>query len=113
MSTDPEKIISLTELQNEIAGQVEINGQKFKVRRFNVGEYQAVLRGQRQDDPDAKLETSVQLIGKVTAMPIEQVRELQPVVMEAIVTLATQGIEAVEALLPNVPSPEQSSTSPG
>lgn len=115
MPTDSGKILDLRALQHEIAGRVELADGVHEVRKLNVAQYQATLAIDHQGDPSAALEASVQLVAEIVpGLPVERVRQLPPAVLAAIIALATQGVAAVEALLPNAPSPENpSSTSPG
>lgn len=113
MPTPASKVIDLRSIQNEIAGRIELNEGAHDVRRLNVGQYQAAMAiGQ---DGQTALDVSVQLVTEIVpTLPEAQVRKLPPQALAAIIALASQGIEAVEALLPNAPSPENpSSTSPG
>lgn len=109
MSAD--KVIDLRSLQNAIAGKVELNDGVHDVRRFNAAQYQLAVKPIL--DPDESIERSVQLVREcVPTLPEAVVRTLPPPALIAIVTLASQGIEAVGKLFPNVESPE-GSPSPG
>lgn len=111
---DDTKPIDLRSLQNAIAGTVELNGGVYQVRKLNVVQYKAALAIHRATDPDVMMDGTVQLVAEITGMPVADVAMLPGEVLAAIIALAMQGVEAVEALLPNAASPESSSsTSPG
>jgi tRNA U55 pseudouridine synthase TruB len=110
-----DKVIDLRSLQNEIAGKIELNDGVHEVRRLNVGQYQAAMRINLEQitDPATALELSIDIASEVVpTLSREQVAQLAPAVLTAIVAFASQGIDAVERLFPNVRSPEPP-TSPG
>lgn len=111
MSIDNGKVIDLRTLQNAIAGKIELNEGVHDVRKFTAEQYQLAIRP--AVDPDENIERTVQLVlGCVPTLEEAQVRKFDAAVLTAIVTLASQGVDAVEKLFPNAESPEPP-TSPG
>lgn len=108
---DTSKVIDLRSLQNAIAGKIELNEGVHDVRKFTGEQYQLALA--ITADPAENVERIVRLVSEsVPTLPEMQVRKLGPEVWSAIIALASQGIDAVEKLFPNVTSPE-TSTPPG
>lgn len=111
MSNDNGKVIDLRSLQNAIAGKVELNEGVHDVRRFNAEQYQAALT--LSADPQQAIERTVRLVLECApTIPEAIARKLNPEALTLIITLASQGIDAVEKLFPNAAGPGPS-TSPG
>lgn len=109
--SDNGKVLDLRSLQNAIAGKIEIKEGRHDVLRFNAEQYQIALN--LQTDPMLAIERTVALVVEIVpTLTVEQVRKQDPLVLQAIITLASQGIAAVEKLFPNAASPE-TSTFPG
>lgn len=112
MSSDNGKVIDLRAIQNPIAGKVQLSDGVHEVRKFNAEQYQLAMR-LTGADPEAILDLSVKLVAEsMPTVPIAQVQKFGPELLTTLITLASQGVEAVEAAFPNAGSPEPP-TSPG
>jgi hypothetical protein len=107
--SDSPKVVSLTRLRDPIAGLVEINDERYEVRKYSGFEYQrAALLGEAT--PVTEL---YDLVRKVApTMPEDVVLSLDRDLCLVVLGVASQGIAVVERLLPNAVSPE-APTSPG
>lgn len=111
---DNGKILSLTALQEEIAGVVELYGVRHNVRAISSGQQQRIVRFQKNPDAEGYLDLAMEICCEVLDPPLprEAVEKWSAKARDAVVALASRGIEAVEEAFPNAVSPEPS-TSPG
>lgn len=108
--TSDKKVVSLTQLRDPVAGHVELDGTTYAVRKLTGGQYER-LSAMTADSPAVDAYNLVQEI--VPDLPDEVRLALDKDLVAVIMTLASNGIKAVEALFPNGKSPETRSTSPG
>lgn len=109
-----DKALDLRGLKNQIAGTIQLDDEHTHVVLKLNGEQYQLLTLEGADEATAVAHV-YQVAGEcVPSLGLAGAKQLHKDVIKAIITLAGQGIEAVEALFPNVKSPESgNSTSPG
>jgi hypothetical protein len=107
--SDNVKVLSISSLRQPVAGIVEIDGERYPVRKYTGLQYQRAA-ALSPASPVTELYGLVQEV--VPALPAPALLALDREQVEAILLLANQGIAAVERLFPNALSPEPP-TSPG
>lgn len=108
MSTRPK--VSITQLRDPIAGVVEIDGIEYEVRKFTGHQFQTI----EAMTAETSAMVAYDLVKEIASTIPDSVRlALDKDMIGAIMTLAGNGIEAVQALFPNAKSPATASTSPG
>lgn len=113
MST-PKKILRLDLIESPIAGTLELaNGDRHDVLQPTVRQQQVIIALENAPTGANLLEMHGVVRALVPTLSDEQFGALSNEKMQAIVTLASANIDAVEQLFPLAVSPETTPTSPG
>ena len=109
MPNEPKKIVRIDTIRATIVDEIEVDDAMYPVHQLTIGTHQRLAEAEAGNDY-AVIRQAVKDV--VPTLPDEKLARLTVDHAKAILFLAGSGIAAVEAMFPNVVSPE-SPTSPG